>query len=119
MAIEQILPAASTEPGSLGVLHLKRYWDKSVLIKEGKYAGDAFADEWNIDITLLAALGLGLEQTVRYIYSDNTDFKTFEAWILSLNNYQLDNDKINEFNKYILSRETTYTTADTTNNVTN
>jgi len=117
MTTGQILPASSTEPGSLGVMHLKRYWDKSHLKKEGKIAADAFAEEWNMDITLLAVLGLGLEQTIRYLYSVDTDFKTFETWILSSNNEQLDEYKINTFNNYVLSREVAFNAADTDNNL--
>jgi len=67
MMTEQIALATSTEPGSLGVLHLKRYWDKNRLLRAEKLAPDALADEWNIDTTLLSVLGLGLEQTITWL----------------------------------------------------
>ena len=51
--------APSTDTGRLGVMHLKRYWEKCQLKKSGKITGDAFAEEWNIDTTLLAVIGLG------------------------------------------------------------
>ena len=60
-----IIISDSTEIGNLGVMHLKRYWQKCQLKKDGSLASDAFPEEWNIDIILLSALGLGLEQTLK------------------------------------------------------
>jgi hypothetical protein len=95
----------STEIGSLGVMHLKRYWQKCQLKKDGSLASDAFPEEWNIDITLLSALGLGLEQTLKEIYNSLKDFNDFENWVLYINNGELPKEKIEQFNRYIHNRE--------------
>ena len=95
----------STEIGYLGVMHLKRYWQKCQLKKDGSLASDAFSEEWNIDITLLSALGLGLEQTLKEIYNTLKNFNDFENWVLSINNGELPKKKIEQFNRYILNRE--------------
>ena len=108
MIDEQILLTSSSEPGSLGVLHLKRYWDKNLLKRSGKLAKDAFPEEWNIDNTLLSVLGLGLEQTVTWLYNTNPDFKTFEDWIVAVNNGELSGNKIGAFNEYINNRQLPY-----------
>ena len=101
---EQIQLPQSTDQCSLGILHLKRYWEKNQLKKTGEIASDAFPEEWNIDITLLAVLGLGLEQTIKQLYTNNTDFQAFENWIMIVNDHHLLQNKINEFNEYILNR---------------
>ena len=95
----------STEIGSLGVMHLKRYWQKCQLKKDGSLASDAFPEEWNIDIILLSALGLGLEQTLKEIYNSLKDFNDFENWVLSINNGELPKEKIEQLNRYIHNRE--------------
>jgi Phytanoyl-CoA dioxygenase (PhyH) len=90
--------ASSKEIGSLGVMHLKRYWQKCQYKKINVLDPNAFAEEWNNDVTLLAALGLGLEQTLKYIYNTAGDFEGFEQWILVVNNQLLDTQKIKVFN---------------------
>ena len=95
----------SIEIGNLGVMHLKRYWQKCQLKKDGSLASDAFPEEWNIDITLLSALGLGLEQTLKEIYNTLKNFNDFENWVLSINNGELPKEKIEQFNRYIHNRE--------------
>jgi len=79
--IPEIVPSTST--GQLGVMHLERYWNKCVLKRDGKLEQDSFRDEWKIDTTLLSVLGLGLEQTIVYVYRENPSFEEFESWILA------------------------------------
>jgi hypothetical protein len=97
----EILLASVEEMGSIGVKHLKRYWQKCQLKKVNAITPNAFVEEWNNDITLLAVLGLGLEQTLKYIYTTSDDFDGFEKWILSVNNQVLDTQKIKVFNASI------------------
>jgi len=97
--------AASTETGQLGIMHLKRYWEKCQQKKTGALISHAFSNEWNIDTTLLAVLGLGLEQTLVEVYNCTSNYTDFENWVLAANNGKLDTDKINEFNNYIQKRE--------------
>lgn len=107
MSIDKSLLADSTETGTLGVMHLKRYWDKAQLRKSGTLKEDILAEEWNIDNTMLAALGLGLEQTIKQLFSHTGDFSSFEEWVLSVNNGKLEQQKIDEFNSYIQNRNAT------------
>ncbi len=97
----------SLSPGSdksrLGILHLKRYWEKEIAKKEGTLATDALLEEWNTDITMLAALGLGLEQTIKQIYHSTADFNSFEQWVLDINNGRLVQEKIEDFNKSVIN----------------
>ena len=88
---------SSHETGKLNVKHLKRYWSKSILKKDGKLSSDAFIDEWRTDTTLLAVMGLGLEQTIQYVYQEAPSFEEFENWILTVSG-DLDKEKISQFN---------------------
>ena len=93
--------SSSTETGILQVMHLKRYWQKCRLKKLGELDVNAYHNEWNIDTTLLAVLGLGLEQTLKQIYNSTVDFNEFESWVLATNNGKLSANKIAEFNANI------------------
>jgi len=98
---ERVTIAASEVTGKLGVMHLQRYWEKCRYTKSGQLAPDALSEEWNTDTALLAALGLGLEQTIKQIYQADTDFATFENWVLTVNNGKLSQQKINAFNAFV------------------
>ncbi|MFZ9388490.1 MAG: phytanoyl-CoA dioxygenase family protein [Chitinophagaceae bacterium] len=98
-AFETPLLAASSEKSRLGILHLKRFWDKCMQRKAGRLAGDALQDEWNTDNLMLSALGLGLEQTMRYVYLSPDDFIAFEQWVLDANGGSLDTGKLEAFNR--------------------
>jgi len=98
---KDLSPSSAT--GSLGIMHLKRYWGKSIARKKGKLAHDALQEEWNTDITMLAALGLGLEQTIKYVFHSVESFETFEQWVLDVNDGKLVQQKIDEFNRSVIS----------------
>lgn len=104
MVTDPSLLANATEVGILGIMNLKRYWDKAQLNKAGKLSSQAFPEEWNIDKTMLAVLGLGLEQTIRELYFFTGNFTQFEEWILQTSNGHPDPEKVSEFNAYILNR---------------
>jgi Phytanoyl-CoA dioxygenase (PhyH) len=101
----EISLASSEDVGTLGIKHLKRYWQKCQLKKINAIEPNAFAEEWNNDITLLAALGLGLEQTLKYVYNSSGKFEEFEKWILSVNNQLLNAEKIKAFNNVIANED--------------
>jgi hypothetical protein len=86
--------------GKLQVKHLKRYWSKSILKREGKLSADDLRDEWRTDNVLLSALGLGLEQTVCYVYRNAPHFDEFEDWILEVTG-GLNAEKIANFNELL------------------
>ncbi len=82
-------------------MHLKRYWQKSIAKREGRLSQQAFEEEWNLDFTLLGALGLGLEQTIKYLYLEKPSFEDFEQWIIRLNAGSIPSSKIEEFNRIV------------------
>lgn len=108
MTTETFEPASSAELGRLGVLHLKRFWSKCILRRNQQLSSTAYTGEWKIDNTLLAVLGLGLEQTMTYLYNMQPGFDAFENWIMEVNGGWPDQSKIDAFNDYITSRERPY-----------
>lgn len=101
MSIMEATLVPSTQISALGIMHLERYWQKAMMRAAGTLSRTALADEWNTDITLLATLGLGLEQTVRYLYSEMPGFNAFEQWILEHNNGHIPAEKIIQFNTLV------------------
>lgn len=92
----------SEETCNLGICHLKRYWQRCQLLKKGELLTDNYLSEWTTDVNMLVALGLGLEQSIKYIYTTSKSFEDFEIWILEVNNNLLSLQKITEFNNRIL-----------------
>eukprot|EP01037_Dinobryon_pediforme_P000814 gene814-818_t len=84
--------------GTLEVKHLKRYWHKCILKRQGALEQDAFADEWRVDTTLLTVMGLGLEQSIQYVYGSAPSFQEFENWIVEVSGKPA-TDRITLFNK--------------------
>lgn len=72
----------SQETGKLQIMHLKRFWEKSLLKRQGKMIDDELKEEWRFDKILISALGLGLEQTSVYLFDTVPDFEEFEDWII-------------------------------------
>jgi hypothetical protein len=103
MSNQETYLSPSSVAGNLGVLHLKRYWEKSVARKNGSLPIDALQEEWNTDITMLAALGLGLEQTIKEVFLYSASFEDFEQWVLQVNGGKLVQQRIDTFNQSIIS----------------
>lgn len=95
----------SHETTRLGIMHLKRYWEKQQAIRNGILNNTDLSEEWQLDYTLLVALGLGLEQTICYLYTNETSLSKFEDWILDLNGGSIPEEQIRQFNGYILRQD--------------
>ncbi|MFB9840833.1 phytanoyl-CoA dioxygenase family protein [Mucilaginibacter ginsenosidivorans] len=81
-----------SETGKLGIMHLKRFWNKVLLKRENKLSQNDWQDEWQLDRTLLSALGLGLEQCLIYIFRETPSFGKFETWIIETAGYPRQED---------------------------
>lgn len=98
MNVDHTFLPATTEMGSLGVFHLKRYWARQCAVLNQQITHDHFPDEWPLDNFLFNTLGIGIEQTLRFIFREKPGFDEFENWILQLNNGCIDKARIDEFN---------------------
>ncbi|GAB4045581.1 phytanoyl-CoA dioxygenase family protein [Spirosoma litoris] len=107
----------STENSRLGILHLKRYWAKAMATRQGLIASGSLQDEWNLDVTLLSALGLGLEQTIRYLYNTAPTFPEFEDWIQSVTVGLLDASQVASFNALFIGNQEPQESKEDSSNV--
>ena len=95
-----LLPS-SAETGNLKVKHLKRYWSKSLAKRDGRLHHEALLEEWPADVAMLSTLGLGIEQTIKYLYQVSPGFSEFENWILEVNSGIVPQQKIDHFNAQV------------------
>lgn len=72
---------SSEDTGALGVPHLKRLWAATVFFGQGSPQGDR--GEAELDRILLNALGLGLHQTLQYLFRERPTFESFERWVVA------------------------------------
>lgn len=96
---------ASTETGDTGIMHLFRFWYKARLKKDNLLPQDALLNEWNLDNAMLNALGLGLEQTIVYMFNNNDSFQEFEKWVSGTVAINEVKERIASFNEFILQQQ--------------
>ena len=75
--------AESAEKGSLGILHLKRLWSRTLASRLGQSRGAVPPEDWLQDNTLVCGLGLGLRETLQYLFDQVPSLEQFEGWILA------------------------------------
>lgn len=101
--MQSILLSTSLETGKLQVMHLKRFWEKSLFKKEGKITGNNMKNEGQLDRMVLFVLGVGLEQATAYLYSTAPSFSKFEDWIIETAGMPAQEDVI-KFNQALLGK---------------
>src|SRR5262249_53948065 len=74
------LPPA-TETGALGIYQLKRLWARNAAARAG-HRVPADVCEKHLDHLIIDALGVGLEQTMQYLFYAAPTFAEFERWIV-------------------------------------
>ncbi len=72
---------SSHEVGRLRVSHLKRIWWATNASRNGRQVQRD--GEWHLDRIVIDGLGLGLEQTLQYLFTDGPTFDQFEHWIVA------------------------------------
>jgi hypothetical protein len=72
--------APMTDVGSIGVCHLKRLWSSSMAERSGQPCKRD--EEWHQDRLLLDGLGLGLHQTMQFLFENAPSFSEFEEWVI-------------------------------------
>lgn len=105
MITEPINISPSTEVGSLGIMQLKRFWQTSLLQQQNKVNASEYAHEYNLNTSLFATLGLGIEQTIQYLYMNTPSFAEFEQWVLDINGGELPAEAIQNFNDALLGNK--------------
>lgn len=80
-AISELVPSATIS--RIGLMHVERYWQKAQLDRARVLPEEIKSKEWMLDNTLLSALGLGLKQTLGFLYMTQPSLKQFENWIIA------------------------------------
>jgi len=80
--ITDVTLSPSTQIGAFGLMHLKRFWSKIILKRTNQLDEEMWKQEWPLDKTLLSVLGLGVEQTLTYVFQHAPAFEEFERWII-------------------------------------
>ena len=93
----EMVIANSEETGRLGVRHLKRFWQRTLAGRSGKSV-ETSEQDWRFDNLVLNALGLPLEETIRFLMQFAPDFDKFENWILEKNGGEVDSLQIERLN---------------------
>jgi hypothetical protein len=73
----------------VGVPQLERLWSRIVAQRAGETTGAEHGAEWSTDTTVLRGLGLGLHETIAYLYQ-MPSFDEFERWVLERNGGAID-----------------------------
>jgi len=87
----------STALSASGLMHMKRFWSKVMLKRANQLDEELWKKEWQLDKTLLSVLGLGLEQTLTYVFQYAPAFEEFEHWIMLTSGIPTDG-QISKFN---------------------
>jgi hypothetical protein len=74
--------APATETGALGLYQLKRLWSRAMAARSGRVVPTNMHDR-HLDLLVIHASGLGLEQTTSYLGRAAPSFEEFERWIVS------------------------------------
>lgn len=71
--------AASTEVGAHGVMHLRRYWSRT--LASLRPSGTPLPHEPDLDAGVLNVLRLAIEPTTRFLLTTRPTFPEFERWV--------------------------------------
>ena len=74
--------APANETGALGLYQLKRLWSRNMAARHGRLVPTTTHDR-HLDLLVIHASGLGLEQTMDYLGRNAPSFEEFERWVLA------------------------------------
>ncbi len=93
------LPIADTqELGTLGILHVKRLWSRTLASQVQSGQVKTQTDDWVKDNTLICGLGLGLRETMQCLHERRPSLEQFEHWILEINGATISRERIERLN---------------------
>jgi hypothetical protein len=92
--------AASEETGTLGVMHLKRYWSRTLAQRTGSIQGEP--TERPLDTVLLCGLHAGIHESLTFLMQRQPTFSEFEEWILGLNEGTIELERVARINAAVV-----------------
>ena len=89
-----VVPMQDT--GTLGIMHLKRFWSRTRAAAVGKAPQPAC--DWVADNTLLCGIHAGIHEAVACAMRETSTFEQFEAWVLAINGGAIDPARVARIN---------------------
>ncbi|MBL4705241.1 MAG: hypothetical protein JKY54_12020 [Flavobacteriales bacterium] len=86
------------EKGKIGIAYLKRIWSHAILEKGGSSSAKHLTHH-NYVSAVFDALGIGMEPTYQFLFTESPSFEAFEDWIVA--NGNISNELIVLFNAAI------------------
>ena len=84
------------ETGSLGILHLKRFWSQTLAATAAR-PPESESDP-SRDHTLLCGIHAGVHEAIAFIQRNSPTFEQFESWVLEINGGSLDPARVAHLN---------------------
>lgn len=82
METHELLAIDSRQSGPMGLLHLRRMWARVQLELQGHVDREARAREWTLDNVVVDGLGVGLEDSVVFLFQPGLSYEALERWIV-------------------------------------
>lgn len=83
--LDPAVSAHADEPGALGILCLRRFWEKKIASRAGGKRHPSNTEDLRTDNVLLAGLRLGVRETINFLMTEAPLFEEFEEWVLTKN----------------------------------
>jgi hypothetical protein len=96
--LDPTVSANAGEPGSLGILCLKRFWARKIASRAGWNRHPPSSDDLRADNMLLAGLRLGVRETMNFLMTEVPSFEEFESWALAKNGGAIEPARVAQLN---------------------
>jgi hypothetical protein len=87
-----------TESGGLGCVHLRRLWARMQRQREGRPSPPDSRDRIESDVAVFDGLNLVIEETLRFLVTENPSLPAFEAWVLEKNAGFVESHRVDRIN---------------------
>lgn len=102
-------PSDDTEDlGSIGVLHLRRLWSRTLARRSGALRTADDPVEWDEHDAIIRGLHLGLRETLSLLYERAPTFDDFERWIVERNGGSIEPDRVVRINAALTGQAVTF-----------
>jgi hypothetical protein len=85
-------------PGSIGVVHLRRLWSRTLARRLGTLRVADDPEEWVEHDTIIRGLHLDLRETLSQLYDRAPTFEEFEQWIVERNGGTIEPERVARIN---------------------
>jgi hypothetical protein len=102
------LTAGPEDPGSIGVLHLRRLWSRTLARRARTLLVADDPAEWVEHDMIVRALHLNLHETLTTLYERAPTFEEFERWIVERNGGTIEPERVARINAALTGQHVTF-----------